>query len=304
MFAKAVKSKSKLRLALIGPSGSGKTYSALAIASSLADKVALLDTERGSASKYADLFTFDVAELTSFEPERYVAAIEQAAYAGYGAMVIDSLSHAWVGKGGILEFVDNKAKASNSGSSFGVWRDATPKHNALVDAILGAPLHVLVTMRAKMDYVQERDDRGKTVIRKVGLQPVQRDGLEYEFDVIAEMTADHQMIVSKSRYSGLSGRVIDKPGAEVGSELRQWLEDGIEATTSKKLGPVDHINAILTEAQALGLSKAAEKLLQDYDYLVNLEEARKAYKALKKLVDETSQAEAEYSASERVGMAG
>lgn len=228
-FHKATKTRAKLRLALIGPAGSGKTYSALSIAQGLGDKIALVDTEYGSASKYADRFTFDTLELTSCAPERYIDAITDASASGYDVLIIDSLSHAWAGKDGLLEFVDKRAKASDTGNSFGAWRDATPKHNALVDALLAAPLHLIVTMRAKMEYVLEKNDKGKSVPRKVGLQPIQRDGLEYEFDIVGDMKLEGKaLVVSKTRYSGLAEEVIEKPGKKLGQRLKAWLSDGVE----------------------------------------------------------------------------
>ena len=225
-FEKATKKQSRLRLALIGPSGSGKTYSALNLAQYIGSKIAVIDTERGSASKYADLFNFDVLELDSFSPLTYVEAIQSAELAGYDVVVIDSLSHAWMGKDGALEQVDKSAKRSQSGNSFAAWRDVTPVHNALVDAMLQSGCHVIATMRAKSEYVLETNEKGKVQPRKVGLAPVQRDGLEYEFDVIADMDIDNNMIVSKTRCPQLVGAVIHKPGKDVAETLNAWLTDG------------------------------------------------------------------------------
>jgi AAA domain len=227
-FTKATKKQSKLRMALVGPAGSGKTYTALSIAKGLGQRVALIDTERGSASKYSGKggFEFDVLELESFAPDRYIEGIGAASQAGYDVLVIDSLSHAWAGKDGLLEFVDKVAARMKTANSFAAWREATPLHNKLVDAILSAPLHLIVTMRAKTEYVQEKDERGKTTIRKVGMQPVQRDGLEFEFDVVADLDQDNAFIVSKTRCSALSGAVITKAGADVAKTLAAWLSDG------------------------------------------------------------------------------
>lgn len=222
-FTKATKHAARLRMALIGPAGSGKTMSALKIGSHLGQRLALIDTERGSASKYADKFGFDVCELTTFDPRGYVQAIQEAEQAGYDVLIIDSLSHAWSGMGGVLEFVDTQAKRSQSSNTFGAWREATPLHNALVDAMLGAGMHVIVTMRAKTEYVQEKDANGKTQIRKVGLQPVQRDGLEYEFDVVGDLTADNELVISKTRCEDLTGKVFAKPGKDVADVLANWL---------------------------------------------------------------------------------
>lgn len=223
-FVKATKTQARLRMALIGPSGSGKTYSALGIAQGLGDRIALIDTERGSASKYADNFEFDVLELERFDADSYINSIAAAEEGGYDVLIIDSLSHAWAGKAGILEFVD-AIKGSNERAGFSAWGRATPRHNSILDAILGARCHVIATMRSKMKYVQEQDDRGKTVIRKAGLEPVQRDGVEYEFDIVGEME-DATLRVGKSRYTDLTGQVIEAPNRALGAELKAWLSEG------------------------------------------------------------------------------
>ena len=226
MFKKAIKSQSKLRLALIGASGSGKTFSALSIASNLTQNIAVIDTEHGSASKYADKFNFDVLELSSFHPQQYINAIQAASNAGYEVLIIDSLSHAWMGKDGALEQVDRIAKRSQTGNSFAAWRDVTPLHNQLVEAIVSSKCHLIATMRAKTEYVLEPNEKGKMAPRKVGMAPVQRDGLEYEFDVVADLDLDHNFIVSKSRCFELSNQVINKPGQNVADILKNWLYSG------------------------------------------------------------------------------
>lgn len=227
-FVKASKEKSKLRLALIGPSGSGKTYTALNIAKHLGKKIAVIDSERGSASKYADLFEFDTCDMENHAPQTFVRYIKEAEAAGYDVIVIDSLSHAWIGKEGALEQVDKAAKRSNSGNSFTAWRDVTPMHNELVDTILQSKAHVIATMRVKQEYVIEENEKGKKTPRKIGLAPVQRDGVEYEFDVIADMNIDHDLIVGKTRCHLVDGLVVRKPGKEFAETLRGWLETGAE----------------------------------------------------------------------------
>jgi len=221
-FRPAVKSEAKLRLALSGPSGSGKTFTALTVGSRLGKRVAVIDTEHGSASKYADLWPFDVLELTPpYSPDRYREAM--AAAAGYDVLIVDSLSHAWAGEGGLLERVDEIAKRSKSASSFAAWREGTPEQHRLIGALLAAPMHLIATMRSKQEYVVDRDGEGRTRVRKLGLAPVQRDGVEYEFDLFAEMDLENTLTVQKSRCPALQGRVIRRPGAEVAAELQAWL---------------------------------------------------------------------------------
>jgi len=158
-FTRATKKQARLRMALDGPSGAGKTYtgllSAFALAEATGARVAVIDTEHASASKYADMFPeFDVLELDEFSPETYTEAIRLAERVGYGVLLIDSLSHAWDGVGGALEQVD-KAAARNQGNSYTAWRDVTPLHRQMVEAILQSNCHIIATMRSKMEYVLE-----------------------------------------------------------------------------------------------------------------------------------------------------
>jgi hypothetical protein len=225
MFQKATRKQSRLRLALVGPSGSGKTYSSLAIATGLGSRIAVIDTERGSASKYAGIFTFDTLQLETFHPQRYIDAIREAERASYDILVIDSLSHAWVGKDGALELVDATARRSRTGNSFLAWRDVTPLHNALIDAILRSRCHVITTMRTKTEYLVDKDQNGRSVPRKIGLAPVQRDGVEYEMDIVGDLDLENVMTVTKSRCPALSRNVIRRPGAEFGKRLGEWMSD-------------------------------------------------------------------------------
>ena len=248
-FNKAKKSQAKLRLGLIGPSGSGKTYTALSLASGLGKKIAVVDTEHASAALYADEFgvPYDTLQLTSFEVENYVEAIELATREGYDVLIIDSLSHAWAGKGGILEFVDKAAK--RTGNNFAGWRDATPKHNLLVESILAAPIHVICTLRSKVEHIVETV-KGRSQVRKVGMQPVQRDGLEYEFTIVGDLTQEHDLIVTKTRAAFLADAVINKPGRKLGEQLHEWLDAGEAAP------PPELVKHVRTEPSVYETAKA------------------------------------------------
>lgn len=217
-------------MALDGPAGSGKTYTALAIAKHLGDRVALIDTEHASASKYADTFTFDTLALQSFHPQQYIDAIHAAEQAGYDVLIIDSLSHAWAGKDGALELVDRAAKKSGNGNKYVAWGDVTPLQNQLIDTILAARLHVIATLRTKTEYALEPDARGKQVPRKIGLAPVQRDGVEYEFDIVGDLDADHNLTISKTRCAALDGVMLNKPGENLAQTVKAWLTDGAPVT--------------------------------------------------------------------------
>lgn len=227
-FKKATKRESKLRLSIAGPAGSGKTYTALKVATEMGGKIALIDTERGSAAKYSDIFDFDVLELTGdYHPERYIEAIQAAERAGYDILIIDSTTHEWNGRGGILDL--HEAANARKKNSFAAWADVTPLHNAFIDAILQSKCHVIASVRSKVDYVQEKDERGKTEVKKVGMATIQREGMDYEYDVMVEMNLDHKGIVMKTRCAALDGKVFTKPGRELAEILNAWLSDGAPA---------------------------------------------------------------------------
>ena len=226
MFQKAVKYQAKGRVAFVGPPSAGKSYTMLTLATVLAKggRIAAVDTEHGSLSKYADLFDFDVIELSSFAPENFLRALKDAADSGHTVFCCDSLSHFWVGKDGALEFVDQrKARAKDQMAG---WKDFRPYERAMVDAMIASPCHVLCTMRTKTEYSEITDpDTGRKKRIKVGLAPVQREGLEYEFDLVAYMDPeDNTFIVDKTRCPVYSGKAIKKPGADAFAPFATWLE--------------------------------------------------------------------------------
>lgn len=237
MFKKATKTQAKLRLTFDGPAGSGKTYSSLVLGKALGGRTALVDTEHASASKYANLFDFDAASLDEFSLETYIKAIAAAAAAKYDVLIIDSLSHAWNGKGGALETVDRLGGAGGKTAFTSGWRTVTPLHTRLIDSMLAYPGHVIVTMRTKMEYVVEQVN-GKNVPRKVGMAPVQREGMEYEFDVVADLDLGGNITVSKTRcpeFSGSGGMLKHEDVAKMGERLKAWLSDGAPVPAAVQL---------------------------------------------------------------------
>jgi hypothetical protein len=228
-FKKATRTQAKARIALAGPSGSGKTYTALLVAKALGTHIAVVDTERGSSSKYAGeagMPEFDVVELESFSPERYIEAIKAAEAAGYDVLIIDSLSHAWVGKEGVLEQVDIARARSKTGNPFtDGWRYASPLHNRLLDTMLQLKLDLIVTMRSKTKYVLE-EHNGRQIPKQVGMELVQRDGIEYEWDILGELDKENILVITKSRCKALSGKSFAQPGAELGEAIKAWLNAG------------------------------------------------------------------------------
>lgn len=233
-FRKAQRTKAKLRLAMTGPAGSGKTYSALLLAFGLGGKIAMIDTENGSGDLYCNLGDYDICSLSApYDPRKYVQNIHEAEQGGYDIIIIDSLSHAWNGEGGILDLQSKAVASSKSGNSYNSWRLVTPIHNRLVDTLLASPCHIIATMRSKTEYLQAENDRGKTEIRKVGLAPVQREGMDYEFGTVFDIALNHTASVSKDRTGIFDGNYFTIT-QDTGKILRKWLDDGAEIPNGRQ----------------------------------------------------------------------
>lgn len=222
MFRAAQRSKSKLRLSIIGPSGSGKTYSALLIAFGLGGKVVVIDSENGSADLYSGLGQYDVYTMQPpYEPEKLMTVIKAAESEGYETIIIDSLSHYWSGEGGLL---DRHTKIG--GNSYTAWAKVSPVQQRLIECMLSSKCHVIANMRAKQDYVLV-DKGGKQVPEKVGLAPVQRDQIEFEFSLVLTLNMDHVATASKDRTELFDGKWFT-PTKDTGAQLLAWLENGTD----------------------------------------------------------------------------
>jgi KaiC/GvpD/RAD55 family RecA-like ATPase len=229
-FTKAERKKSKARIAIAAPSGGGKTTSALLLAKGIAketgDRIAVIDTERGSASMYDNLVDFDVLDLGApYTPERYIQAIKAAEAAGYGIIVIDSATHEWSGSGGCLEINEELARARYKGNTWSAWSDTTPRHRDFIDSQMHSTAHIIATFRSKTETVQNSDKK----VVKLGMKAESRDNVEYEYSIFFELTHDgHFATASKDRTGLFEGRnfVITE---FTGKEIVAWLNSGAEA---------------------------------------------------------------------------
>lgn len=236
MFKKATKAQAKARLLFSGASGSGKTTAALTVASELGSKIAFIDTEAGSASLYADRFNFDVLEMgPPYSPERFTEAIEAAEQAGYDVVIIDSITHEWSGPGGCL---DIKTKM---GDRFQDWAKVTPRHDRFIQSMMRSRAHIIATVRAKQGY--SMDEKGK--VQKSGMDPQQRDGIDFEFTVCWNINAQHMAEAQKDRTRLFDGKpeVIT---AETGKRLKDWLTAGKEPEEQAQEAPVN-VRAVIRQ---------------------------------------------------------
>ena len=262
-FKRATKSQAKARIAVFGPSGAGKTFSTLRVARGLAGeggRIAVIDTERGSASKYSDRFVFDALELDDRTIDGYCQAINDAAEDGYDVLIIDSLSHAWQT---LLEEVEKLAKGKYRGNTWSAWSEGTPLQRRLVQAILRFPGHVLATMRSKTEWTTVDDGKGRKSPQRVGLAPEQGKGVEYEFDILVEISTEHIGHVIKDRSGRFQDKLVEKPDEKFGRELAAWLADGEPAkavATEVRVATAD-VPALMTKAsQAIAKASSTQQI--------------------------------------------
>lgn len=222
-FKPAVRAAVKLKVLIDGPSGSGKTFGALSLAEGIATdgRVALIDSEHERASFYADKFTFDSLALTDHHPDRYVEAIDAAVEAGYGVVVIDSLSHAWQD---VLRRKEQYEAENPRTNSWTNWARFAPAWERLIQHILASPVHILCTARSKQSY-EQTEQNGKKSIAKLGLQPQVRDGTEYEFGIVFSVESSHRAVATKDNTFLFSGKqeMLNLADGSVPAALQQWL---------------------------------------------------------------------------------
>lgn len=232
MLRQATRTKAKIRLGLSAVSGGGKTYSAILIAKGLSkgdlSKVAIIDTENGSADLYAHMGNYNVLTLNApFSPERYIDAIKTCEDAGMNVIIIDSITHEWDGKGGCLQIQEQL------GGKYQDWAKVTPRHQAFIDAILQSKCHMITTVRRKQDYEMTKDAGGKMKVEKAGLKEVTREGFEYELTANIELDIRHNATALKDR----TGLFMDQPqfipSEETGKKLLEWCESGTTTTAEK-----------------------------------------------------------------------
>ncbi|QOD60682.1 AAA family ATPase [Polaribacter haliotis] len=222
---KAQKEQVKLRVGISGASGFGKTYSALLLAYGMTNdwnKIAVIDTENGSANLYSELGNYNTVNLQPpYSPERYIEAIELCEKSNIEVVIVDSITHEWSGKGGCLQIHEQL------GGKFQDWAKVSPRHQSFIDKILQSKSHIITTVRRKVDYSMDKDQSGRTKVTKHGTKEITREGFEYELTVNFEIINDnHLTLASKDR----TGLFMNKPefilSSGTGKKLLDWCNNG------------------------------------------------------------------------------
>lgn len=227
-FRKAERKRTKLKLALTGVSNSGKTLSSLKIATGMgAKKIALIDSENESSEVYADQYSFEILDIKPpYTITKYNAALDLAQKERFDVTICDSISHAWAGDGGLLmqkEQLDSRGGKQNGYTN---WAPISKEHEAFKSKILNFNGHLICTMRSKQDYILQANENGKLTPQKVGLAPIQRDGMEYEFTIVFDLDTNHYATVSKDRTSLFDSKPPFIPSEATGLSLMEWLNTG------------------------------------------------------------------------------
>lgn len=232
---RATRKQVKMRLNLSAPSGAGKTMSALLMAYGLIgdwSKIAVIDTENGSASLYSDLGEFNTIDLQApYTPERYISALDECIKGGMECVIIDSSSHEWSGKGGCIELNETLASAKYRGNTWSAWNETTPRHDAFVQKVLQAPVHIITCTRSKTETVM---DEATKKVKKVGMKDIQREGWEYELTVSLNLDRDTHMATASKDRTGLFDKAdpfVITP--ETGKKIKAWCEQGAPVIATK-----------------------------------------------------------------------
>ena len=274
-FTKATKKQAKLRLALFGVSGSGKTYSALRIAKGLGGNIAVIDTENHTACKYSDRFDFDVCECEKASINNLMTLLSDASE--YDVLIIDSLTHAW---DELLDEVNRIAKTKFGGNSWSAWSEGTPKQRAFIKALLDFKGHLIVTMRSETTWEVQENDKGKKVPVRIGTAPKQGKSIEYEFDMLINLSQDHTAHILKDRTGKYQDECMELLDENLGKELGEWLSVGEvvkkqQALTNNDVEIFKQMTEINDIKELANFYKANYNLISDVEAFVALKDQRK-----------------------------
>jgi hypothetical protein len=149
--------------------------------------------------------------------------------------------------------------ANRADAGFSGWRKVTPMHNALVDKMLQCDLHLIATMRTKTAYDVVPDEQGKLKPVKIGLAPIQREGLDYEFSLVLDLSIEGNTASTSKDRTGLFIDQYFTPDEDTGRKLLEWLNSG-----------ADPREAVLTEITGLLHElELGDQLAEYWSYLIN-----------------------------------
>ena len=240
-----------------GPSGSGKSYSALRVATGIAGregegtKIGYIGTEGMRDKLYANEFDYDLISLEEYSPDYYEAAIDAFLEAGYKVIIVDSMTHLW-------NWVQDQVQLTTKGdNTFQAWGKYKKENKKIIEKILLAPAHIIVTGRGKDEYVLEANSRGKMAPRKVGVGVQQDKDIEYEYMVTWMIDQDTHLAEAAKDNTHIFEGTIKVLDEKAGEALYDWANDGDPVKSPKERAEeVKRIqDEITAKATELGGSK-------------------------------------------------
>lgn len=248
-FRPAVRENVNLLIGLIGSTGSGKTYSAMRMASGIAQgkRFAVIDTEAGRAKHYAKHFAFDHGDLMPpFRPKTYLDAILAAEAAGYPVIVTDSTSHEHAGEGGLLEWHDEIQERMAKGNdakreqvNLAAWIEPKREHKKFVGRLLQLRCHLILCFRAEEKVKPVKGPDGKTKIEPIGWQPICEKNMPYELTCSFLLESDAPGIGKPLKLEA-DHRPLFPPGElldeKAGERILAWSKGGDATHESRGSG--------------------------------------------------------------------
>lgn len=249
-FRPAVREKTPLIIGIAGPTKSGKTYSALRLATGLANggTIAMINAEGMRGHQYADKFKYVTCDLNQpFRPFAYTDALKAAASIKPAVVIIDSVSHMHDGPGGVLEWHEEildemagKDRAKRDKCTFTAWVKPKGSENEYIYEMLEVRCPLILCMRAKEKI---KIVTGGSPI-DLGWQPIVGERVAFE-TIFTLMLVPHSKGVPALELSEMrepfdtlipKGKAIDEA---LGRKLAEWSAGGVVSVppTSSVLEP-------------------------------------------------------------------
>lgn len=247
-FRKAERKQCKASILIEGLTGSGKSGLALILGQALAgdfEKVFAIDTENNSLPLFSGINSssggkfenFQIGNLTpelGYKPSHYLMFREEAVKAGASVVILDSISHAWQYKGGILDILSEVKATSNNRNEYAAWGDprVVKEKGLLFELLRDNRVHCISTVRVKEKMEIGVNEQGKTTVQSLGEQQIMQADIKYEPDLVLHMEEAGTAItppratVVKSRYAMFTKGESYIFTKELCEQLRQYLEEG------------------------------------------------------------------------------
>lgn len=287
-FRTAQRLQCKASIQLQGLSGKGKSGAALAIADALAQhdwpSIYCIDTENRSLDLYAGLLLhtgehvgpFNVVDLTAedgFRPSDYASLRELAIANGAKVVIMDSISHMWQYKGGVLDMVSTITAKLPSGNKYVAWgdKDVVAEKNKIFDLIRSRFVHTITTVRVKEKMEITKNDEGRSELKSLGEQQLQMPDLKYEPDLVLTMLTPGdgdkrrppRVQVAKSRYAIFKTDEEYELSEKILAQLREYLEEGTSPEELLQKQHADYIQGVTDYLKADPARQPMWKLLKE-----------------------------------------